>query len=114
VGVAWSLNPAHDPHVHDHAADQSQQGAPKEQAHLDAAGQTKVEPCFRDEDGPREQKDPDVLGRYALGERDGQPRTLWSLPFGRRVGEPIIADVDEDGRAEILVPVEDGRLYCLR
>jgi hypothetical protein len=39
---------------------------------------------------------------------------LWSLPLGRRVGEPVVADVDRDGKAEILVPVEDGRLYCLR
>jgi len=30
-----------------------------------------------------------------------------------RVGEPILADLDGDGRLEILVAAEDGKLYCL-
>jgi len=30
------------------------------------------------------------------------------------VGEPVLADVDGDGRAEILVPTESGQLHCLR
>ena len=51
---------------------------------------------------------------FASGEREGRPTLLWSVPFDRRVGEPIVADVDGDGAAEILVPVEDGRLYCLK
>jgi len=45
---------------------------------------------------------------HALGERDGQPRLLWSLSLGRRVGEPILADIDGDGRPEILVPPKTG------
>jgi hypothetical protein len=51
---------------------------------------------------------------HALGERDGKPRLLWSVALGRRVGEPILADPDGDGRPEILVAAEDGRLYCLK
>ena len=38
----------------------------------------------------------------------------WKLALGRRVGEPILADLDGDNRAEILVAAEDGRLYCLQ
>jgi hypothetical protein len=56
----------------------------------------------------------DRHGLHALGERGRKPRLLWTLPFDRTVGEPILADADGDGRAEILVPVEDGQLYCLR
>ena len=50
----------------------------------------------------------------ALGEQDGKPQVLWSVVLGRRVGEPILADLDGDGHAEILVAAEDGRLYCLK
>jgi hypothetical protein len=39
---------------------------------------------------------------------------LWKVPLGRRVGEPVLADLDGEDRAEILVTAEDGRLYCLR
>lgn len=67
-----------------------------------------------DGDGRYEVLFGDRLGLHALGERAGKPHRLWSVPFDRRVGEPILADIDQDGRAEILVPVEDGRLYCLR
>jgi hypothetical protein len=34
--------------------------------------------------------------------------------FGSRVGEPVLADLDGDNRAEILVGAGDGRFYCLR
>jgi hypothetical protein len=51
---------------------------------------------------------------HALAERDGKPRLLWSVPIGRRVGEPVLADLDGDGRPEILVAAEDGKLYCLK
>ena len=51
---------------------------------------------------------------YALAERSGQARVLWKVPLGRRVGEPVLADLDGDDRAEILVTTEAGRLYCLR
>jgi hypothetical protein len=36
------------------------------------------------------------------------------VALGRRVGEPILADLDGDGRPEVLVAAEDGRLYCLQ
>jgi hypothetical protein len=49
---------------------------------------------------------------HALGEREGKPRLLWSVPLGSRVGEPVLTELD--GRPAILVPAEDGRLYCLK
>jgi hypothetical protein len=60
-----------------------------------------------------------VLGgsdRYlsALAERSGKARVLWRVPLGSRVGEPVLADLDGDNYAEILVTAEAGRLYCLR
>jgi hypothetical protein len=51
---------------------------------------------------------------HAVGERGGKPRLLWSVPLGRRVGEPVLADLDGDGRPAVLVTAEDGRLYCLK
>ena len=36
------------------------------------------------------------------------------MTLGRRVGEPVLADLDGDGRPSILVAAEDGRLYCLK
>ena len=49
---------------------------------------------------------------YALGENQGKPRLLWTIPVGRRVGEPILATIDNDGTRAILATAEDGRLYC--
>jgi hypothetical protein len=49
---------------------------------------------------------------HALGERLGKPRLLWSVALGRRVGEPVLADLG--GRPAILVTAEDGRLYCFK
>ena len=51
---------------------------------------------------------------HALGERGGKPRLLWSVPLGRRVGEPVLVDLEGDGRPTLLVAAEDGRLYCLK
>ena len=50
---------------------------------------------------------------YARKEVDGASAVLWSVDLGRRVGSPILADLDGDGMAEILVPTEDERLGCL-
>jgi hypothetical protein len=49
---------------------------------------------------------------HAVGERGGKPQILWSVPLGRRVGEPIVAAIDDKGTPAILVTAEDGRLYC--
>ncbi len=51
---------------------------------------------------------------HALGERDGKPMLLWSVALGRRVGEPVLTDLDGDTRPEILVTVDNGRLCCLK
>jgi hypothetical protein len=50
----------------------------------------------------------------ALAERSGKARVLWRVPLGSRVREPVLADLDGDNHAEILVTAEAGRLYCLR
>jgi hypothetical protein len=47
-----------------------------------------------------------------VGERSGKPQVLWSVRLGRRVGEPIVAVLDDKGTRAILVTAEDGRLYC--
>jgi hypothetical protein len=49
-----------------------------------------------------------------LGERSGKARVLWRVPLGGHVGEPVLADLDGDNHAEILVTTEAGSLYCLR
>jgi hypothetical protein len=51
---------------------------------------------------------------HAVGERDGQPRQLWSLALGRRVGEPVLGKLEPFEGPSVLVAAEDGRLYCLR
>jgi len=50
---------------------------------------------------------------YALKEHKGQCTILWSVDFGRTWGSPILADLNGDGKAEIIVPTEDGKLHCL-
>jgi len=47
---------------------------------------------------------------YCLNGEDGS--VCWTHDFGEAVGDPIVADVDDDGLAEVLVPV-DGYLCCL-
>jgi len=49
-----------------------------------------------------------------VAERSGEARILWNVSLGSRVGEPVLADLDGDNHAEILVSVEAGRLVCLR
>jgi outer membrane protein assembly factor BamB len=49
---------------------------------------------------------------HALVERDGKPELLWTVSFGRKVGEPIMTEIG--GRPAILVATEDGQLHCLR
>ena len=51
---------------------------------------------------------------HALGERYGKAKLLWSVSLGRRVGEPVLTDLNDDGQPEILVTVDNGRLCCLK
>jgi hypothetical protein len=39
---------------------------------------------------------------------------LWRVPLGGAPGSAVVADVDGDGRAEIVVVTSDGRLVLLR
>lgn len=48
-----------------------------------------------------------------LDAEDG--RTQWRTSVGARVeGRPLLADVDSDGEAEVIVATHDGTLICLR
>ena len=56
-----------------------------------------------------------AVGRtlYALGDRDGAPDLVWQAELPSTPGELALADVDRDGRIEILFIGEDSVLYCL-
>jgi outer membrane protein assembly factor BamB len=43
-----------------------------------------------------------------------EARELWTQEFKAQVGTPVIADVDRDGNADILVPTADSQLHCIR
>ncbi len=58
----------------------------------------------------------------ALGDENGQPREVWrtDLPSGAgmstypaAIASTIAADVNADGRSEIIVPLHDGYVYVL-
>jgi hypothetical protein len=63
--------------------------------------------------------DSDGLGEFLFGTSDGRLISLgaegveWAMVFEEMTGVPIIADLDGDTKADILVPVMDGRLYAL-
>ncbi|MCO4762462.1 MAG: VCBS repeat-containing protein [Myxococcales bacterium] len=48
---------------------------------------------------------------YAVNAKDGSVR--WAMNFGGTVGMPIVADVDGDGKVEIVVATPDGYLEAL-
>jgi hypothetical protein len=50
---------------------------------------------------------------YAVREESGKPSVLWTVDFKRTAGSPVLADLDGDGTAEILVTTEDGHLHAL-
>ena len=50
----------------------------------------------------------------ALTERNGTGSVLWKLTFDYGVKEAIVADVDGDGIAEIVVELEDGTIRILK
>ncbi len=50
----------------------------------------------------------------AVGEQGGQGRVLWRKPLENVVTDVILADVDGEGRAELIVTTDDGRVRVLR
>jgi len=46
----------------------------------------------------------------AVGERGGKGVVVWRMPLPAACTQPVVADVDGDGLAEILLPCEDGVL----
>lgn len=46
----------------------------------------------------------------AIGEREDEGIVVWRLPLPASCTQPVVADVDGDGLAEILLPCEDGVL----
>ena len=51
---------------------------------------------------------------YALKEVGDDCQVLWRVRLSeRRIGSPILADLNDDGIAEILVPSEEGIVFCL-
>jgi YVTN family beta-propeller protein len=49
-----------------------------------------------------------------IGEEEGQGKVLWQVHFGSGVNNPVIADVDGDGMAEIILSTSDGYVRILR
>ncbi|MCC7355301.1 MAG: VCBS repeat-containing protein [Anaerolineae bacterium] len=54
---------------------------------------------------------PDEL--VAVGERDGNGVVVWRLRLPAACTQPVVADADGDGLAEILLPCQDGSLYLV-
>jgi outer membrane protein assembly factor BamB len=51
---------------------------------------------------------------YALKEKGGKCSVLWSAELGKQtIGSPIIADINGNGKPEIVVTSEDGFMHCL-
>jgi outer membrane protein assembly factor BamB len=49
----------------------------------------------------------------ALDERDGQGSVLWQVELGVAIRDVVIADIDGDAKAEIIVETDDGRIRVL-
>ncbi len=49
-----------------------------------------------------------------IGEEDGRGKVVWEKPLGASIANPIIADVDGDGLAEIVLSTSDGCVRILK
>ncbi len=50
----------------------------------------------------------------ALDEKDGKGSILWKVTFDAGVDEAILADVDGDGKSEIIVSLANGQVKVLK
>jgi hypothetical protein len=72
---------------------------------------TDVTTCDIDNDGREEF----IFGTshgalYAVGDDEAKPRVLWKIDTGTALGAPVLADISGNGKPEIIVPGEDGRI----
>jgi outer membrane protein assembly factor BamB len=49
----------------------------------------------------------------ALDERDGRGSVLWRVKLGAAIRDLVIADLDGDAKAEIIVETDEGRIRVL-
>ena len=76
-----------------------------------------VGPVSADLDGDGRDEALYAVGRrlycIGVGEEAHGGRIKWQIGLPAEVGPPVIADVDGDGTAEILVVGHDGYVYCV-
>jgi hypothetical protein len=51
---------------------------------------------------------------FAFTEHDAKPAILWHLDLDHGIRDTIVADVDGDGKAEVIVETEDGCIHILK
>ncbi|HET6456812.1 MAG TPA: VCBS repeat-containing protein, partial [Armatimonadota bacterium] len=49
-----------------------------------------------------------------IAQEEGKGKVLWQKRFNAGVTNPIIADIDSDGLAEIILSTSDGHIRILR
>jgi outer membrane protein assembly factor BamB len=74
---------------------------------------TDIVTCDMDGDGVEEFIFGSGRTLYALGSTGDAPTVKWQLDLAGAVHSPICADVDGDGRSEVLALAADGNLYCI-